>query len=118
MITEAAALRPRPGEIVDYTTGIALRELGRRAMYLTGEIDRLKTVIRPLIACRAPALLAVAGIGPDTAAIPLIAAGDHPERLRDEAAWAYLCGTAPIPASSGKITRPVTVKPTMRSGGS
>jgi len=32
-------------------------------------------------------------------------AGDHPCRLRSEAAWAHLCGTAPIPASSGKVTR-------------
>ena len=29
----------------------------------------------------------------------------HPERLRSEAAWARLCGVAPIPASSGKVTR-------------
>jgi transposase len=35
----------------------------------------------------------------------LAAAGDHPERLRSEAAWAHLCATAPIPASSGKVTR-------------
>ena len=35
----------------------------------------------------------------------LIAAGDHPGRLRSEAAWAHLCGTAPIPASSGKVKR-------------
>jgi transposase len=42
---------------------------------------------------------------PVTAALLLIAAGDHPERLRSEAAWAHLCATAPIPASSGKTTR-------------
>ena len=35
----------------------------------------------------------------------LIAAGDHPGRLRSEAAWAHLCGVAPIPASSGKVAR-------------
>jgi Transposase IS116/IS110/IS902 family len=35
----------------------------------------------------------------------LIAAGDHPERLRSDAAWAHLRATAPIPASSGKVTR-------------
>ncbi|MGD0064869.1 MAG: transposase, partial [Streptosporangiaceae bacterium] len=40
-----------------------------------------------------------------TAALLLIAAGDHPERLRSEAAWAHLCGAAPIPASSGKTVR-------------
>jgi len=31
--------------------------------------------------------------------------GDHPERLRSEAAWAHLCGVAPVPASSGKVRR-------------
>jgi transposase len=35
----------------------------------------------------------------------LVAAGDNPERLRSEAAWAHLCGVAPIEASSGKVTR-------------
>src|SRR5262249_2287375 len=45
------------------------------------------------------------GVGPDTAAVLLIAAGDHPGRLRSEAAWAHLCAAAPIPASSGKVTR-------------
>ena len=44
------------------------------------------------------------GAGPHVAAILIIAAGDHPERLRSEAAWAHLCGAAPIPASSGKTT--------------
>jgi transposase len=47
----------------------------------------------------------VYGLGPRTAALLLIAAGDHPGRLRSEAAWAHLCGVAPIPASSGKVTR-------------
>lgn len=105
LVTEAAAMRPRPGDAVDYATRIALRELGRRAVYLADEIDRIDELLTPLIASRAPALMALPGVGPDTAAILLIAAGDHPERLRSEAAWAHLCGTAPIPASSGKIIR-------------
>jgi transposase len=105
LVTEAAALRPRPGEVVEFATRVALRELGRRAVYLAEEIDRVDELLTPLVAERAPALLAVGGVGPDTAAILLIAAGDHPGRLRSEAAWAHLCGTAPIPASSGKITR-------------
>jgi transposase len=44
-------------------------------------------------------------VGPDTAAMLLVAAGDRPGRLRSEAAWAHLCGVAPIPASSGKVRR-------------
>jgi hypothetical protein len=35
----------------------------------------------------------------------LIAAGDNPGRLRSDAAFAMLCGAAPIPASSGKVVR-------------
>jgi transposase len=47
----------------------------------------------------------VFGIGPRTAALLLIAAGDHLGRRRSEAAWAHMCGAAQIPASSGKVTR-------------
>ena len=65
----------------------------------------LDELIVPLVTARAPGLLALHGVGPDTAALLLIAAGDHPDRLRSEAAWAHLCGAAPIPASSGKVTR-------------
>ena len=53
----------------------------------------------------APELVAVEGVGTDTAASLLIAAGDNPERLENEAAFAHLCGAAPIPASSGKSVR-------------
>ena len=44
------------------------------------------------------------GVGPDTAASLLVAAGDNPERLHSEAAWAHLCGVSPVPANSGKST--------------
>ena len=54
---------------------------------------------------RAPDLLALHDVGPQTAALLLVAAGDHPERLRSEAAWAHRCAVAPIPASSGQRTR-------------
>ena len=59
----------------------------------------------PLVTGHAPGLIALHGVGPDTAALLLVAAGDHPERLRSEAAWAHLCAAAPIPASSGKTKR-------------
>jgi transposase len=81
---------------------VALRELGRRAQFLDGQLDRLDDLIGPLVTERAPGLLALHGVGPDTAALLLVAAGDHPERLRSESSWAHLCGVAPIPASSGK----------------
>ncbi|MFC5061135.1 transposase [Actinomycetospora atypica] len=53
----------------------------------------------------APQLLAVKGLGPHTTAALLIAAGDNPQRLRNESAFAHLCGAAPVPASSGKTVR-------------
>jgi transposase len=105
LVAETASLRPRPGSTVGYATRIALRELGRRAEFFDGQIERLDELIVPLVTARAPSLLALHGIGPDTAALLLIAAGDHPERLRSEAAWAHLCAVAPIPASSGKTVR-------------
>jgi transposase len=105
LVAGLAALRPRPGDVPGYATRIALRELGRRAQFLDGQLGRLDELIVPLVQARAPGLLALYGIGPDTAAMLLVAAGDHPGRLRSEAAWAHLCAAAPIPASSGKVTR-------------
>jgi transposase len=84
---------------------MALRELGRRVEFLNGQLARLDELIVPLVATRATGLLALYGVGHHTAAMLLVTAGDHPGRLRSEAAWAHLCATAPIPASSGKVTR-------------
>jgi transposase len=98
-------LRPRPGDVPGYTTRVALRELGRRAQFLDAQMERLDELVIPLVTARAPGLLGLHGVGPDTAALLLIAAGDHPERLRSESSWAHLCGVAPIPASSGKVSR-------------
>jgi transposase len=105
LVAELAALPPRPGDVPGYATRVALRELGRRVRFLDAQIGQLDELIVPLVTARAPGLLALYGVGADTAARLLIAAGDHPARLRSEAAWAHLCGAAPIPASSGKVTR-------------
>ena len=53
----------------------------------------------------APDLVALPGIGVDTAGQLLVTAGDNPHRLRSEAAFARLCGVAPYPASSGRTDR-------------
>ena len=96
LVSELATLRPRPGNVVGYATRIALRELGRRAEFLDSQLERLDELIVPLVTARAPGLLALHGVGPDTAALLLIAAGDHPARLRSEAAWAHLCAAAKL----------------------
>lgn len=82
-----------------------LRLLARRIQELTGEIDELTTQITAAIQARVPKLLQRYGVGPDTAAALLLAAGDNPERLASEASFAALCGVSPIESSSGKTQR-------------
>ena len=102
----AAALRPGAGtDAVLHATKLALRSLGRRVLSLETTTEELDTQLGVLVRATAPELLAVEGVGIDTAAILLVAAGDNPQRLRSEAAFAHLCGVAPIEASSGKTIR-------------
>jgi transposase len=83
----------------------ALKVLAQRHQFLHDQADILQAEIRTMVAEANPALLAAYGIGPITAAQLLITAGDNPERLHGEASFAALCGTAPVPASSGRTTR-------------
>lgn len=89
------------GGAVAYT----LRLLARRIQRLTAEVKDLETRITAAITACAPQLLDRYGVGPDTAADLLIAAGDNPDRLGSEASFAALCGTSPVEASSGKTQR-------------
>jgi transposase len=84
---------------------LALRLLARRHQALTAEITALDSQLERLTAKAAPGLRALVGVGADSAAALLVAAGDNPDRLHSEAAFAMLCGSAPIEASSGKIVR-------------
>ena len=83
----------------------ALRSLACRYRQLSKEVHDLETELDRLTRTAAPALVSIFGIGPDSAANLLIAAGSNPERLQSEAAFASLCGVSPIPASSGKTNR-------------
>jgi transposase len=107
LITHCATRRPDRTTAADPTTAtlIALRALARRHQQLTTEITDLDTLIEPLVTAVNPALLALNGVGPDVAGQLLVTAGDNPDRLRSEAAFAMLCGAAPLPASSGRTQR-------------
>ena len=105
LVTRAARLRPADPTTVEGATKFALRELARRLQALDAEIGRVNAVLGPLVAATAPGLIARHGIGTDTAATLLVTAGDNPDRLRSEASFAHLCGSAPIDASSGLIKR-------------
>jgi transposase len=84
---------------------LALRSLSLRWLALDAEIAALDARLCPLVHRAAPQLCAVWGIGPDTAASLLVAAGDNPERLGSEASFAALCGVSPVDASSGRNHR-------------
>jgi transposase len=99
----AAALRPRAdGDAVMYATKLAMRTLGRRVLVAEDDIALIDRVLEDLVVDTAPGLLALYGVGTLTAAVLLVAAGDNPQRIRNEAAWALLCGVAPLEASTGK----------------
>lgn len=106
LVADAAAMRPRcGGEDIVYATKVAMASLGRRILALDEELAALDDLIATRVQQTAPKLLALFGVGVDTAAALLVAAGDNPERLRSEAAFAHLCGVSPVEASSGKVTR-------------
>ena len=83
----------------------SLRCLARRHQALSAEIEQLEAETARLCADANPALMAACGVGADTAAALLVAAGDNPERLTSEASFAALCGAGPIEASSGRTVR-------------
>ena len=102
----AAAFRPTAGgDVVMQATKLALQTLGRRVVDLDATTERIDAQLAALVRATAPGLVALEGVGIDTAAILIVAAGDNPQRLRNEAAFAHLCGVAPIEASSGKTIR-------------
>lgn len=95
----------RPGELADpaQATKAALRSIARRHQHLSDEIAQLDTHLQALVTQAAPAsMLARPGVGIDVAGQLLVTAGDNPDRLQSPAAFAHLCGVAPIPIASGR----------------
>jgi len=105
LVTEAANMRPNQGsDPVTYTTNLMIRNLARRVKRLNTEMREIDRLLTDLLEQTAPGLFELHGLGTDTAASLLVAAGDNPDRLGSEGSWAHLCGTTPLPANSGKIT--------------
>ncbi len=105
LVAKAAAFRLGGVFTPTSATKLALRELALRHRFLTEQLRRLDAELKPLVALAAPRLVAISGVGTQIAGQLLVTAGDNPERLRSESAFALLCGVAPVPASSGKTTR-------------
>lgn len=107
LLTACADQEPEPARAADPAIAVrlALRCLAQRHRRLTEELKQLDALIAPLVAAINPALLDLYGVGVEVAGQLLVTAGDNPRRLRSEAAFAMLCGVAPLPASSGKTNR-------------
>jgi transposase len=90
LLERCAGLRPGPMTSPLAAAKHALRELARRWLLLNTEIKGHERHLAALTGKLAPRLTEALGIGPDTAAELLIVAGDNPERVRSEAAWARL----------------------------
>jgi transposase len=106
-LVRRCAQLPDPAGDGDVATTVVytLRVLAHRIQHLTSEINDLTRRISKVLADHAPHLLERRGVGPDSAATLLIAAGDNPERLATEASFAALCGASPVEASSGRTHR-------------
>ena len=107
LIAVCAGLRPDLTRIdqPEQAAKAALRHLARRHQTLSTEIADLDALLGPLVAQINPALLTPTGVGVDSAGQLLVSAGQNADRLHSEAAFAMLCGVAPVPASSGQTHR-------------
>jgi transposase len=106
-LRRALAMRPARDRAADpaQAAKTALRRLAERIRFLDIEIADADAQLKDLTATAAPVTSAIFGVGPDVAGQLLITAGDNPDRIRNEAAFAHLTGVAPIPASSGQTRR-------------
>jgi len=91
-------------DLLTRETAIVLRNLAQRTRHLHTEARHHEHAILTIVRNWRPDLLNVAGIGPIVAAT-VLCAWSHPGRIRSDAAFAMLAGTAPIPASSGLTNR-------------
>jgi transposase len=107
LVAACARLRPDQTALADpvQATKTALVVVAQRIQLLDQEVTLADQRLAKLVGRAAPRLLQLLAIGNDHAGQLLTTAGQHPERLRGEAAFAHLCGVAPIPASSGKTRR-------------
>jgi transposase len=93
-----------PERMVRASVMLTLRDLARRWKVLDDEVKDLSRQIKELVDHVAPELVELFGVSTELAGQFLVTAGDNPERIRNEAAFAKLCGVSPKPASSGKTS--------------
>ncbi len=94
-----------PGVPVGNVARHVLRGLARRWRTLDEEVRTMDEAIASYVEEIAPLLLERSGIGPEVASALLVAVGDNPQRMKNEASFAALCGVSPVDASSGQQRR-------------
>jgi len=106
-VTACAKIRSLGDSVLLQALTSTLRSLAKRWLSLAAELEQLDKQLEALTRTHAQELRSRFGVGPHTAAILLSVAGDNPDRLKNEAALASLCGVnpLPLPASSGKTIR-------------
>lgn len=103
--TCAALTCPAGADRLTRITYQALARLAQRALALTEVADNLEGQIAAIVEDMAPGLVAAEyGLGALTAA-QILLSWSHAGRIRTEAAFAMLSGTAPVPVSSGRTDR-------------
>jgi transposase len=98
----------RPGKQIDCPRKAVLYAMQQQAQICEEarrKADQLERQMQSILSANYPQVLAVYGAGAVVAAQLVVTAGGNPHRVRDEAAFASLCGVAPIPASSGRTNR-------------
>lgn len=101
-IAVAERWRPGPSMTPANAAKRSIASVARRWRALDDEARALQRHSKAILDELAAPLLAVHGVGYDTAAQLLITAGDNPHRLRHERSFAALCGATPVPDSSGR----------------
>ena len=103
-ITTIASWRRREEPLGVATARAEAVRLAKRILVTDDELGDNRDQISGLVADQAPELLDLHGVGAITAAV-ILTVWSHPGRIRNEAAFAQIAGTCPIPASSGNTVR-------------
>lgn len=98
-ITKASSLS------VEQATKISLRLIAKRIEELDTEVRELDALIDAMTLEIAPTTRSLPQVGPQCAAALILCAGSNPDRLKSEASFSALCGTSPVPVSSGRTDR-------------
>ena len=124
LLATCAAFRIRADDdTVSAVLRLALRELAQRVLHLDQQLEDVTTRLRRITTAVAPDLVAIKAVGPEVASTLLMTAGDNPDRLGSESAFAALCGSNPSRPAAGRRTgtdsiEAATGKPTPPCGAS